>query len=405
MLKRIKVVLIATIMFFTGFAAFMPAKLNSEVKAEEVKPVVSIYAKNLIFVETVYIKYAVQVSNVLETDELGLLIWTEAPDEYTYGTHDTKLSATYEEVNGTTMPTFTYTKLAAKQMTDVLYAVAYVERGGVYYYSAPKKYSILEYAYNKLGKTDAEPTTNTELQDLLEGMLIYGGSAQKYFDYKLDQLASDEHYYVKVENGLLEDGFSYGLFTDNQQAVVTANDKVNMEFSHWEDEYGNVLSYEKTYAYTPSDSITLIAIYDDFESPNEPDAPNEPAIKKNHLSFNYEKTQTSTVATLSLSGDVKMCGFQMTITCQTKGAEFDSVTALKIGSDAIDCSVLQDGNILMFYYNSQLADVEEATDLIQIVFNNTQNTVEINFTINVEVFVDSSFNNQEYTISKTSFKG
>ncbi len=399
MLKRMKIILIAVVMFLVNFSCLATIGFSQKVQAEELTPTISIYAKNLTFTETVYIKYAVKVTNVSETDELGLLVWTEAPQEYTYGTHNAKLSATYEDVNGTSMPTFTYDRLAAKQMTDVLYTVAYVERNGEYYYSAPKKYSILEYAYNKLGKTNAEPTTNTELKELLQSMLIYGGNAQKYFDYAEDRLASDEHYYIEIENGTLADGFNYGLFTSNQQVVVTAKDKEGTEFSYWTDENGNILSTDKVYTHTPSKNVQLMAVYDD-------EIPDDEPIFNNLLSVNYEKTQGTTVATLSLGGNVNVCGFEAVISYEAKGAQYASVSACKVeGIDTVECTVQSDGSIKIFFYQSQLEDLTSAFDIVTITFNNTEATVELNFTIDVSVFVDSAFEPMEYTIGNTTFEG
>jgi hypothetical protein len=102
-------------------------------------------------------------------------------------------------------PTFSYNELSAKKMTEVVYASAYVERDGEYYYSAVKRYSILEYAYNKLGKTEATPTTVENLRNLLTAMLNYGAAAQIYNGYNLENLATDDYAYVRIENGAFAD--------------------------------------------------------------------------------------------------------------------------------------------------------------------------------------------------------
>ena len=146
--------------------------------AEAAAPELSIAYCNLSFQDNVYIKYAVKT----DVADVKLLIWTSPEAEYTVGTHDDEITEYYTDtINGVEYMIFDYTELAAKQMADVVYARAYAEVDGVGYYSAVNKYSILQYAYNMLGKT-AAGTNNSELKDMLTSMLTYGASAQKYFD-------------------------------------------------------------------------------------------------------------------------------------------------------------------------------------------------------------------------------
>ena len=179
-------------------------------KSEELPPVLTNYAKNLSFDDNVHVLYAVEVDNLKDGDELGMLVWTSAPESYVYGTQDAVLDYEIRTVEGSAqpMPVFTYA-ISAKQMTDTLYTVAFVKRGDTYYYAEPRKYSALEYAYNKLGKTEAEPTTDEELKELLNSMLEYGGAAQKYFDYKEDALANQAHAYVRTDHATFADGYDY----------------------------------------------------------------------------------------------------------------------------------------------------------------------------------------------------
>lgn len=204
--------------------------------AVSVTPEMTIAACNLSFRDTVCIKYAV-ASNV---EDVKLLIWDEAQSEYTVGTETAQLSSVESAtVNGTECLIFDYTALAAKQMTDVVYARAWVRLGGEDYYSAPNKYSILQYSYNKLGKTGTA-SSDEDLKEMLESMLTYGAGAQKYLDYKTDRLATLPFYQVMLNGGLLSDGFRHGLYLAGDRITMTApmTNSEGATFSHWNNAAG-----------------------------------------------------------------------------------------------------------------------------------------------------------------------
>lgn len=201
---------------------------------------------NLSFRDSVCIKYAVK-SN---TADVKVLIWTSSEKEYTVGTQDAEITEYYEEdIGGEPHKIFDYTELAAKQMTDVVYARAYSNMDGVDYYSEVNKYSILQYAYNKLGKT-AIASDDAELKEMLTNMLIYGASAQKYLDdYKIDRLATADWYQVKLTAGVLDDGSTHGLYLPGDKVIMTApeTDADGASFSYWKDSNGNKVATSSTY--------------------------------------------------------------------------------------------------------------------------------------------------------------
>lgn len=216
--------------------------------AETVAPEMRIAFCNLSFRDSVCIKYAVKtdVSNV------KILLWTSPRAEYTVGTQDGELTKSYNEViSGVTHKVFDYTALSAKQMTDVIYARAYAKVDGVDCYSDVTKYSILQYTYNKLGKT-ATASSDADLKELLANMLAYGASAQKYFDYNEDRLATADWYQVKLTQGLLDDGSTFGLYLPGDTVTLTAPEKAENGdlFSHWADQNGNQVATTATYELT-----------------------------------------------------------------------------------------------------------------------------------------------------------
>ena len=121
--------------------------------AASAEPELNIAYCNLSFRDSVCIKYAVK-SNV---SGVKLLVWTSPETAYTVGTQDDEITDFYsEDIDVVSHMVFDYTKLTAKQMGDVIYTRAYVKIDGVDYYSAVNKYSILQYAYNMLGKVDTD---------------------------------------------------------------------------------------------------------------------------------------------------------------------------------------------------------------------------------------------------------
>ena len=221
-----KRILLAAICAAAFACAGTVLRVESVATADDITPSARFYGYTLALEDNIHIKYAVDFDGLTEEDHSGVLVWRTAQENYAFGTQDTALTVSYEtlEENENAYPVYAFTNLSAKEMTDNVYAVAYVERGGEYYYSAVKKYSILEYAYNKLGKTEAEATEEEDLKALLNGMLAYGGAAQTYFDYKTETLASDAFAYVRVENATFADGFSYGLFKAGTEVVLTPDE-------------------------------------------------------------------------------------------------------------------------------------------------------------------------------------
>ncbi len=150
---------------------------------------------NLAFQSDTHILYAIKSND----SNVKLLFWSEPQDDYLLGSQHAAVSPYTEQVdiNGELYTVFKYAGLTAKQMTDNVYVRACIDNGGGdVTYGEVHKYSILQYAYNKLGKTGTA-TTNEKLIDMLNNMLEFGASAQEYHGYKTEALATDE--FVKVE--------------------------------------------------------------------------------------------------------------------------------------------------------------------------------------------------------------
>lgn len=240
MKKSLKFILIAAmvaLLVCAGVVIAMVVGNNAEQSSVDAK--LEIYAQNLSFDNSVYIKYAVTYKNVSPAD-IKLLIWTTPQAEYVKGTEIAELSTVgTDTIEGKSCVVFDYSGLAAKQMTDNVYARAYVKIGQNEYYSAPKKYSILQYAYNMMGREG----TDEKLIALLEDMLSYGALAQMYTNYKTDTLATDDFVQIDLKGGTLSDGFTRGLYKVGKTVRVSA--KANSEdfvFVGWRNTAGEIVS-------------------------------------------------------------------------------------------------------------------------------------------------------------------
>lgn len=232
--------------------------------AEEEPPSLEIAAKALELEATVGISFAVP-KEPTNGAQVGLLVWTEArSDAYTFGTQDAFLSSDEEDtVDGTLCLIFTYDALAAKQLTDDIYVRAFAEVDGTAYYSEVEKYSVLQYAYNKLGKTGVA-TTDTNLYATLSALLEYGAEAQRLFEYRLDRLANEAYYQISAVNGwIASDLSSCGLYKTDAIVLLSAAESLqSMVFSHWENALGEVVGTDLTLSVTVTDKNDVFtAVY------------------------------------------------------------------------------------------------------------------------------------------------
>ena len=127
---------------------------------------------------------------------------------------------------------YIYKGVTAYQMANELYAFAYLDNDGIEGLSAgdikgPEvKYSVIEYAYKKLGKVPNKAKDETpRLESLLKNMLAYGSSAAVFADKTLPEDFSfeNDYVYVSLMNAVFEDNYSYGFFKKGEQLTVTAN--------------------------------------------------------------------------------------------------------------------------------------------------------------------------------------
>ena len=166
-----KFLLIAlTVVLLVSTVGIVAYASGEDVNAE---PYMNFSACSVIFGNTTYLRYRVVADNVSSINNVRLLVWKDAQEEYVFGTEDYCISpaGSYTHSSGAKYPQFYFENIATKQMSEDFYAVLYYEENGQEYYS-PRvlKYSILQYAYNKLGYTGTASTDQSFI-DLLNLLL------------------------------------------------------------------------------------------------------------------------------------------------------------------------------------------------------------------------------------------
>lgn len=191
---------------------------------EEIELTLNFRAANLSLKNTIYIQYAVDTAGLTEEqiENLRVLIWKTPQSNYVYGTHDVELvSSMTATIDYKPYPVFVYTGLVMKEMADDVYACVYLP-GGEGRYSEPLRYSVMEYAYAKLGKTGRKPGDN-KLQAVCVDLLELGASMQIYTNHKVEErLATDTYTYVNIANAVFDDGVSTGLYKPGTVLNITA---------------------------------------------------------------------------------------------------------------------------------------------------------------------------------------
>ena len=277
-MKRKLLLLFAVILAFISvvctFSFFISAK------SATAPTTVAIEKFNLVFEDNVYLKYAVKFDNVddrkITASNIGMLHFTSPQSDYTVGNeiYSSRVVG-YTMIDGQKYYTFEYRHITAKQMTDYIYSVAYIDIDGEKYYSEPVKYSVLEYAYLTLGKTGNAPSSNEELKEMLANMLEYGASAQKYFSYyKVDRLANADWFEIKLVEGTFNDGFTHGLYLPGDKITMIAplENENGVVFSHWVNSEGLVVSEQNPFTtYVGIKSEVYTPVYTEEESNNIPD--------------------------------------------------------------------------------------------------------------------------------------
>ena len=229
---------------------------------EENTPTLTIKTFSLSLQDSIYINCKVSSENISDVKNIKVLVWESLPEAYTIENDPAYTLETLGTEQNTGYEVFRYTNLKAKELTKVVYFCAYYEdSNGNAVYSAPKKYSVLTYAYNKINSS----ASSENLIALCKDILDYGASAQTYLGYQTDFLANATVHKISVVNGTLEDGFTSEIYqSGTQNVVLTANaPDEGYKFSHWENSAGTSVGTEATLVVDVNAAETYTAVYEE----------------------------------------------------------------------------------------------------------------------------------------------
>lgn len=234
-----------------------PVKAEAAENTEE--PQITLVGANVSLKDSVNIVYAAAVKGYDYTKyKTKLLVWKTPQAEYTKKNCDVVVDSSYHDTIASYSCDMFYYGMPAKNIVDQLYVRAYVEIDGKEYYSGTTKYSLLEYLYDQLAKSGL-----TEYQKrMYEAVLKYGGRAQDLFDYLRNRRADDTFYSIHVENGTFADGFTRGMFLENEEVVMKANAAPEgKKFAYWQDMNGVILGYDEVLTVKATSANTYTAVF------------------------------------------------------------------------------------------------------------------------------------------------
>ena len=251
-----------------------PVKAEAAENAEE--PQITLVGANVSLKDSVNIVYAAAVKGYDYTKyKTKLIVWKTPQKDYTIEnalkiieknkdkTDKSEIEcvivdSSYHATLGSYSCDMFYYGMPEKNIVDQLYVRAYVEIDGKEYYSGTTKYSLLEYLYDQLAKSGI-----TEYQKrMYEIILKYGGRAQDLFNYFRNRRADDTFYSIHVENGTFADGFTRGMFLENEEVVMKANAAPEgKKFAYWQDMNGIILGYEEVLTVKATSANTYTAVF------------------------------------------------------------------------------------------------------------------------------------------------
>lgn len=237
--------------------------------ADDPTPSLEINGANISMEDSVHLLYSVGYENIDNPENIKLLIWRYKDgfniSSCVLGTEDAVLSALPGELDEGDAygKVFKYTGVAAAELTEYVYARAYVEVDGKIIYSDVVKYSVLQYAYNKLGYTGTA-TENENLKLVLNKMLEYGAAAQMYFfEDEAGALATDPHFKLTLEGTTLPDGTKSGLYPEGSTVSLSKKTTEELPYVCWTDENGRQVSAKDSFDYKVRTHVTLTATLTD----------------------------------------------------------------------------------------------------------------------------------------------
>ena len=125
---------------------------------------------------------------------------------------------------------------------------------------------------------------------------------------------------------------------------------------------------------------------------------------KNQIYFDYVKSNGNLEVSMSLCGDVEVCGFEGYLSYDTNDLKLESIN--KVGnSNVTDINFAEqlDGKILVFFFHDQIENITDSLDILIITFSGLTDTTELKFNLNVTVFVNKDFEPVNFNVANNVY--
>ncbi len=187
---------------YGGTLTWLPYRKDVQLKGE---------GFTLSFEDEVLVNFYYSIEDMADVSQHGMLVFYTMPEDMSVAKADVVYNATLVDQDKNLFLATT-DGIAAKEMGDTRYYVAYAIRGdGEYFFSDIYDYSPKKYSMNMLGRD----TTSDKQKALCVAMLNYGAAAQEYFGYRTDDLMNKD---LTAEQKALVMGYDKTLFTGSVAA-------------------------------------------------------------------------------------------------------------------------------------------------------------------------------------------
>ena len=127
------------------------------------------------------------------------------------------------------------------------------------------------------------------------------------------------------------------------------------------------------------------------------------AAIKNQLFFDYSSKGDEHTVTLSLCGDVEVCGFEATLSYPM---EYLSLENIAVGENA-PCEVFfieqDDSSIKIFFFHDEIENITETFDMLILEFSGDSIAMQ-EFVLDVTIFVDKDFSPVNFDIANSTYQ-
>ncbi len=157
-----------------------PLGVSPSVSYQMITDTVAVSGAAMAPADSLDVHFYVVAKTTFPTSDVGIYLFRERPADFAAARADAVRLPLTQNQNG--VYRYTYGGIAAKEMTDTVFAVPYYRENGEEKLGAPYTFSVRDYLLRLYGE-DARRNA------LISDLLAYGGAAQRYFGYRTDDPA------------------------------------------------------------------------------------------------------------------------------------------------------------------------------------------------------------------------